>query len=131
MGLYPRKINHALKNELSAAGIRPGEFSSAPTSPHREARKLPTEKAAARSGVYKYASYDIPNLIVHTASRVEIPLQMHIGAPAEAIVAAGDRVYHGTLIARPREGALGANIHASIDGRVVSVEGGRIIIEKE
>ena len=131
MGLYPRKINHALKNELRAAGIRPGEFSSAPTSPHREARKLPTEKAAARSGVYKYASYDIPNLIVHTASRVEIPLQMHIGAPAEAIVAAGDRVYHGTLIARPREGALGANIHASIDGRVVSVEGGRIIIEKE
>lgn len=131
MGLYPRRINHALKMELRKSGVSLPAFALAPTSPHREERKLPTDKAAARSGVYPYAHYEISAFLAHTAPRVEIPLQMHIGAPARPTVAVGDRVYHGTLIAAPAPGALGANIHASIDGRVTAIENGRIIIEKE
>jgi len=62
--------------------------------------------------------------------RVEIPLKMHVGIPAVPVVAAGDRVSIGQLIARPPEGALGAAIHASIHGRVESV-GERLVIVKE
>ena len=55
---------------------------------------------------------------------------MHIGAPSVPTVCVGDRVRHGDVIARPPEGALGAVIHASMDGRITAV-GERIVIEKE
>ena len=63
-------------------------------------------------------------------THVEIPLRMHIGAPSEPIVSVGDEVKKGQLIAGIREGAMGANIHASISGKIISVTGERIIIER-
>ncbi len=50
-----------------------------------------------------------------------IPLQQHIGAPAQPVVKVGDRVAVGDLVARIPEGKLGANLHASIAGQVVEV----------
>ena len=44
------------------------------------------------------------------------------------MVAAGDAVKKGQLIAAAPENKLGANIHASIDGKVASVTGDAIII---
>lgn len=53
-------------------------------------------------------------------SRLYIPLQQHIGAPAEILVSAGDLVKKGQVIAR-RQGAISAHHHASTSGRVVAV----------
>ena len=131
MGLFPRKINSILKTELSKAGIRyqaPEQKWSA--SFLRDGRKAPSDKIAARAGVRKYYNCEIKDIICASPYRVEIPLKMHIGAPAAAKVTVGDRVWVGQMIAQPPEGALGAVIHASITGRVVSV-GDRIVIEKE
>ncbi len=50
-----------------------------------------------------------------------MPLMMHIGAPASAVVAVGDRVLHGDLIAAPR-GFVSAGIHASTSGEVIALE---------
>jgi len=61
--------------------------------------------------------------------RVVLPLKQHAGPPAEPIVKLGDKVKTGALVAVPKEGNLGASIHASIDGRVVSMNGA-IVIEK-
>ncbi len=52
--------------------------------------------------------------------RVYIPLSQHIGAPATAIVAKGDEVVTGQLIAEAT-GFMSANIHSSVTGKVVSV----------
>lgn len=71
----------------------------------------------------------IDTCVEGTPDRVEIPVSMHIGAPSEAVVKTGDMVTEGQLIARIPEGAMGANIHASISGKVVFV-GKRIIIER-
>jgi Na+-translocating ferredoxin:NAD+ oxidoreductase RnfC subunit len=49
-------------------------------------------------------------------------LSQHLGAPAEPVVAVGDQVKKGDLIAKAKEGALSVNIHASIDGVVKSVQ---------
>lgn len=131
MGLFPRKINALIKGEMAKAGVRCSVPQEEWTpSPYREARKVPSEKAAARAGVHKYYDYDITALREYTPARVEIPTKMHIGAPAVACVKAGDRVRVGDLIAAPAEGALGAKIHAGIDGRVTAV-GERIVIEKD
>ncbi len=131
MGLFPRKINAMLKGELGKAGIRyqaPQQEWTA--SPLRTGRKAPSEKTANRVGVRKYYNYEIKDIIVASASRVEIPVKMHIGAPSVATVAVGDTVRAGQVIAQPPEGALGAYVHASIDGRVTAV-GERIVIEKQ
>jgi electron transport complex protein RnfC len=49
-----------------------------------------------------------------------IPLQQHIGAPAETLVAAGDLVKKGQMIARS-QGAVSAPQHAPTSGRIVAV----------
>jgi len=51
---------------------------------------------------------------------LHIPLQQHIGAPAEALVKAGDHVKKGQLIARS-QGAISAPQHAPTSGTVVAV----------
>ena len=96
----------------------------------RENRKAPSEKSAARAGVYRYYNYEIKELLCGEPDRVDIPLKMHIGVPAEPVVSAGDHVIAGDMIAAMPEGALGAPIHASISGRVESV-GQRIVLVKE
>jgi len=50
-------------------------------------------------------------------AQVTLPLLQHTGAPARPVVASGARVRRGDVVARPAPGALGASVHASIDGR--------------
>ena len=131
MGLMPRRINGMLKRELAAAGIKYERTQDwySPSS-MREYRKAPAQKVANRAGVHKYYDYEIKDLVTGDVDRVDIPLNMHIGAPAEAVVKTGDRVNVGDLIAASRQGKLGAKIHESISGRVSAV-GDRITIIKE
>lgn len=53
-------------------------------------------------------------------ARLYIPVQQHIGAPAEILVAAGDVVKKGQLIAR-RQGQVSAHHHAPTSGTVTAV----------
>lgn len=52
---------------------------------------------------------------------VNIPLAQHIGAPATAKVAKGDKVLVGQLIAEAT-GFMSANIHSSVSGTVTAVD---------
>ncbi len=61
--------------------------------------------------------------------KVRIPLQQHIGKPAEAFVKKGDIVEERQLIGKIPGGELGANIHASISGKVKEVTKEFISIE--
>jgi electron transport complex protein RnfC len=53
-------------------------------------------------------------------SRLYVPLQQHIGAPAEVLVQEGDRVKKGQIVAR-RQGQVSVQHHAPTSGRVVAV----------
>lgn len=130
MGLQPKRVNQVIKGALREAGIRyHREESVWAADKNRDGRKIPASRVAARVGVASWYDLKIDTLKEGTPERVEIPVSMHIGAPSEPVVQAGDRVQAGQLIAKIPEGAMGANIHASISGRVVSV-GQRIIIER-
>ncbi len=131
MELQPRRVNVTIKQALAQAGIRypKSEEPGAPRS-HWQYRKIPAGRAAARAGVLPYYDCIIDTLIEHTPALVRIPLQQHIGAPAQPVVQTGDRVTPGQLIARCPEGKLGANIHTGIGGRVAQV-GQEIVIESE
>ncbi|MDP3453619.1 MAG: electron transport complex subunit RsxC [Bacteroidales bacterium] len=50
-----------------------------------------------------------------------IPVSQHLGAPAEPVVAKGDKVQTGQLIAKA-SGFISANIHSSVSGSVLSIE---------
>jgi hypothetical protein len=123
MGLQPRKINSLLKKQLGAAGIRYArpEGAEYEADPQRDARKVPSKRLAARVEVLPYYHYTIRELAEDQPAQVRIPLRMHIGAPSVPVVQEGEFVTAGQLIAKCPDGALGAAIHASISGKVVSV----------
>ena len=52
---------------------------------------------------------------------VVLPLQQHIGRAADPLVAIGDHVFKGQMVAQP-EGDISAAIHASISGTVTAIE---------
>jgi electron transport complex protein RnfC len=53
---------------------------------------------------------------------LHIPLQQHIGAPAEPLVRRGERVKKGQMLARS-QGAISAPVHAPTSGRIMGVGG--------
>jgi electron transport complex protein RnfC len=61
-----------------------------------------------------------PVQVARLPKQLVLPLQQHIGEPAEAIVQVGDKVLKGQLIAKP-VGAISAPVHASSSGTVVAI----------
>ena len=53
-------------------------------------------------------------------AQLVLPLNMHLGAPARSIVAVGDRVLKGQMLAEPA-GAVSAALHAPTSGTVVAL----------
>ncbi len=72
--------------------------------------------------------------LLHT-DRVGIPLKQHLGVACEPTVGQGDRVVAGQQIGRrpviDGKPALGAPVHASIDGTVSEIADGVIWIDKQ
>ena len=62
-----------------------------------------------------------PIRVLEPPPRVVIPLQQHIGAPARALVAAGDHVRVGQKIGEAG-GFVSATVHASVSGTVFGIE---------
>ena len=57
------------------------------------------------------------------------PLRQHVGAPCTPVVEVGEEVKRGQRIAEPN--GLGANIHSSVNGKVVAVNENEIVIEAD
>lgn len=55
------------------------------------------------------------------AAEIVLPLSQHLGAPAMPVVAIGDQVLKGQLIAAP-QGLISAPVHASTSGKVIAIE---------
>jgi len=62
-----------------------------------------------------------PIQMIPLPETVVIPLDQHIGAPASAVVAKGDKVKTGTRIGKA-EGFVSTNIHSSVSGTVIKVD---------
>ena len=78
--------------------------------------RVPHEKATAGLATVRMP---VPEHVV-------IPMQMHIGAPAEPVVKKGDTVMVGTLIGKAG-GFVSANIHSSVSGTVLDVATMRMV----
>lgn len=69
----------------------------------------------------KELSSESPIVRMPAPKRVGIPLQQHVGSPAEPVVEVGQWVGKGQLIGRAGRG-ISANVHASISGTVIAIE---------
>jgi biotin carboxyl carrier protein len=131
MGVSPCAVNRKLKATFSGAGHKP-TFPPRNLTPNPMAsyRRVPGTRIVERLDLGRYAKLALRRNIETDPGRVEIPLNQHIGAPAAPVVAPGDRVEEGALIADVPAGKVGAAVHASVGGRVSLVDRERIIIEK-
>ena len=122
MMLSPREINAAVKKKLLKEGHkREAVATTYQASPFYSTRKIPVKRLMERLQVAKYDTHPPFYEDEIRIDRVGIPLQQHLGKAAVPVVKAGDRVKKGDLIAEIPEGALGARVHASIDGTVEAV----------
>ncbi len=129
-GLSPRALIDEIKAAARANGIKPAPVELLPKDDLSEYRRVSVDRLTGRLGVKKY---DKPAPITEEFStdKVKILLSQHIGAPSVATVKVGDEVKKGSVIAEAKEGALGVNIHASIDGRVTAVTDKYVVISKK
>ena len=74
---------------------------------------LKLDARTARAAAEPLATVPVP-------PRLILPLTQHVGQPAEAIVAVGERVLKGQPIARP-SGYIAAKVHATSSGTIVAI----------
>lgn len=130
MGISPRKVNVYIAGQLRKKGIRyQADDQKIIASDNRNYRKVPPARLIARLDLTDYDHQTLHEFKIINSDQVCISLSQHIGAPAEAIVKAGDIVSKGQLIGDLPAEKLGAKVHASIKGEVVSVNNQEIVIQ--
>ena len=127
--LFPKEACDAAKLDLRAAGIRFQQDHPVRVHPMKEYRRVPQSMLRQRLSVEQYDTHTPFTDKGPQPARVKLLTKQHAGVAAKPVVAEGDRVRVGDAIAKMDEGALGAWIHASIDGRVTRVTADQIEIE--
>lgn len=77
------------------------------------------------------STQDMHSVRIAPPESVTIPMSMHSGVPAVPVVAAGDHVFIGQLIAKEGEGRVSSPIHASVSGTVTAVSDKSVSIKSD
>ena len=85
-------------------------------------RQVPSKRLAVRMGLAPYLDLKPEYRDPPLPSAIRLPLKQHIGVPAVPVVAAGDKVSVGDLVADIPEQGLASRIHTGIEGEVVLVD---------
>lgn len=83
--------------------------------------RLRTFKGGLHIDDCKWLTEDLPIKELPLPKKVRIPINQNFGNPAEPVVKSGDLVKTGQLIA-VCSGNISSNVHASISGRVLTVD---------
>lgn len=126
-GLKPSMAMQQIKSRLAAEGNKPVKKVKYQPDNGIRNKRIPTGRLMQRLDLEQY-DREAPLAGYLSCDAVRIPLKMHIGAPDVPLVAQGETVERGQLIGKPQ--ALGANIHASIGGKVTAVTDQYIEIRK-
>lgn len=130
-GLAPRTLLAACKSGLRSHGVKPPkDVEVKPVNAARENRMVPMSRLIARLGLVTYNKPAPLKSTPISVSEVRIPLSQHIGAPSKPVVAVGDTVKEGQVIAQAADKALSVSLHASLKGVVKEVTDKYITISK-
>jgi Na+-translocating ferredoxin:NAD+ oxidoreductase RnfC subunit len=127
--LYPKEACDAAKDDLRAAGIRFQQDKPVRVHPMKEYRRVPQAMLRQRLAVEPYDARTPFKAHGPEPARVRLLTKQHAGVAAKPVVSEGERVQAGATVAKMDAGALGADIHASIGGRVIKVTADFVEIE--
>jgi len=133
--LDPKNVCIQNKLRLAAGKTRWNDPPFNPRRPelHLENRKAPITRLMHKLGLMQFRNVGPLDDRLLDADKVGIKLKQHIGPPCEPIVSPGDRVTKGQVVGRPPvvdgKPALGAPVHASIDGTVSRIDDGVVWID--
>ncbi len=119
--LYPKEACDQGKSDRRAAGLQFVQQKPVQPHPMKEYRRIPLAQLRKRLKLEEYereCPFEQPKL---EPSVVRIPLKQHAGQAAAPVVSAGAKVKKGQTVGRVEEGKLGADVHASIAGKVRAV----------
>ncbi|MBW9452827.1 cobalamin reductase PduS [Citrobacter portucalensis] len=120
VGISPMRINRMLKRELRALNHR----YEGPLNPEDEMAKyrlIPVKRLITKLGLSDWY-HDAPLAETdYSTDKTTLLLSQHIGASAIPCVEQGEHVVRGQCVADVPSGALGAPVHASIDGIVSEI----------
>lgn len=119
--LYPREACVQGKNELKKLGQKYEQPKPVKVHPIKEGRRVPLNQLMKRMDLLQYDKKTPFTKEKIVPKSVKIYLKQHVGIPAKSIVNIGDMVNEGELIAEMETGKMGANIHASISGKITHV----------
>jgi Na+-translocating ferredoxin:NAD+ oxidoreductase RnfC subunit len=134
--LDPKNVCAQNKHRLMAEKTRWEDppFNPKRADQHMKNRKAPTGRLMQKLGLKQFRNVGPMVQQLLETDRVGIKLKQHIGAPCEPVVTKGDQVSKGQVVGtRPVQNgkpALGAPVHASIDGTVIGISEGVIWIER-
>ena len=116
-------IKNGVKNPHREKPSNPREFF--------KLRKVESSMLTQKLGLDQYSMIKPKVSLVHLyPSFVKIKLKQHPGNPAVPTVRLGDVVKKGEMIATTQKGDFSAPIHASIDGKIQSINSEKIVISK-
>jgi Na+-translocating ferredoxin:NAD+ oxidoreductase RnfC subunit len=133
--LDPKNVCTQNKRRLAAQKQR---WQNPPFNPrrpemHLENRKAPMSRLIQKLGLARFHNEGPLDNQLLAAEKVGVKLKQHLGTACERVVGAGQRVVKGQLLGRPPSAdgkpALGAAVHASLDGTVTAISGGVVWIE--
>lgn len=129
--LSPNKIYARIRDAAKNAGLKFDFSGKTADDSLFDFRKVPTQAYAKKMDLDRYiVTTEYEAFGAYLPDTVTIPLRQHIGAPAAPVVKKGDAVSAGTLIGAIPEGALGAAVHASVDGKIVEITDVNIVIRR-
>jgi Na+-translocating ferredoxin:NAD+ oxidoreductase RnfC subunit len=134
--LDPKDVCAKNKHRLAAEGRK---WTDPPFNPrraelHMNNRKAPMRRLMTKLGLDGFHNVGPLREDGPQVDAVMLPLTQHVGAPCEPKVKPGQKVSAGDVVAEPPtqngKPALGAVIHASIDGKVAAVDDDAVRIER-
>ncbi len=135
--LDPRNVCVQNKRRLAQEGRRYTDPPFNPRRPelHMANRKAPMRRLMTKLGLTQFQNVGpLANDLLRT-DRVGVKLKQHIGAQCEPVVGEGARVRVGQCLGQPPvqngKPALGAPVHASLDGVVTQIADDVVWIERQ
>ena len=102
---------------------------------HLENRKAPTSRLMTKLGLKQFNNVGPLRTAPLETVNVGIALKQHVGVACEPVVGVGERVAKGQVVGRPPvangKPALGAPVHASIEGTITAISDGTIWIDRK
>jgi cobalamin reductase len=119
--LYPKEACDQGKQDRRAAGLKFIQQKPVEVHPMKEYRRIPLAQLRKRLQVEEYERETPFEPIEHRPEVVRIKMRQHAGQAAIPAVEAGRKVRKGQVVGRVEDAKMGANVHASIDGKVRTV----------